>query len=280
MSKRVVLSIAAHGDDAEFKAGGTLARLAAEGHDVYLVIATDNDRGSLRMSAEDLRAVSRQEAEGSAAALGARDVFLLGYTDGDLCDVQPSVLRGQLMRLIRQLKADVIFSWDPFAPFEGHPDHRAIAWAASDAAAFAHFPLYHPEHLEEGLEPHRVSEWYWYSKANWQTNRLVDTTDYVERKLQALYAYESQMILTVDEVLGEARAAGVGEAQLAGIDPTQYEPLIETGVRAADAKTGTELGSAYAEPFRYERLAPPALETLRVFRNPKGLSRLEGVSQC
>jgi len=261
MHKKVVLSVAAHGDDAEFRAGGTLARMAVEGHDVYLCIATDNDRGSFRMSGEELHRVARSEAEGSAAALGAKGVFLLGYTDGDLCDVRPSVLRGQVMRLIRQLRADVIFSWDPFAPFEGHPDHRAIAWAASDAAAFAHFNLYHPEHLEEGLKPHRVSEWYWYSKADWQTNKLVDTTDYIERKLQALYAYESQMVLTIDEFLGEARAAGVGEAKLAGIDPTGYEPLIEMGVRAVDGKTGAELGTAYAEGFRYERLEPPFVFT-------------------
>ena len=258
MSK-VVLSIAAHGDDAEFCAGGTLARMAAEGHDIYLCIATDNDCGSFRMSAEELRAVARSEAEGSAAALGAKGVFLLGYTDGDLCDVKPSVLRGQVMRLIRQLKADVIFSWDPFAPFEGHPDHRAIAWATSDAAAFAHFNLYHPEQLEEGLEPHRVSEWYWYSKADWQLNKLVDTSGTIEHKLQALYAYQSQMVLTIDEFLEEARSAGVEEAKLAGIDPMQYEALIEMGVRAVDGKTGAQLGTAYAEGFRYERLEPPAV---------------------
>jgi LmbE family N-acetylglucosaminyl deacetylase len=256
MQKKVVFSVAAHGDDAEFRAGGTLARMAVEGHDVYLCIATDNDRGSFRMSAEELRAVARSEAEGSAAALGAKGVFLLGYSDGDLCDVKPSVLRGQVMRLIRQLKADVIFSWDPFAPFEGHPDHRAIAWATSDAAAFAHFNLYHPEHLEQGLAPHRVSEWYWYSKADWQTNKLVDTTDTIERKLQALYAYKSQMVLTIDEFLGEAQAGGVGKAKLAKIDAERYESLIETGVRTVDGRTGAELGTAYAEAFRYERLEP------------------------
>ncbi len=259
MHKKVILSVAAHGDDAEFLAGGTLARMAAEGHDVYLCIATDNDRGSFRLSAEQLRAVARSEAEGSAAALGARGVFLLGYTDGDLCDVKPSLLRGQIMRLIRQLQADVIFSWDPFAPFENHPDHRAIAWATSDAAAFAHFTLFHPGQLEEGLEPHRVSEWYWYSKAHWQTNKLVDTSDYVTQKLQALYAYESQMILTLDEFLAKARAAGVDEAKLTGIDPTQYKPLIEMGIRTIDGKTGAELGVDSAEAFRYERLEPPPI---------------------
>lgn len=100
MREKVVLSVAAHGDDAEFKAGGTLAKMATAGHDVYLAIATDNDRGSIRLSAKELKAVARHEAEAAAAALGARGVFLFGYTDGDLCDVKPSVLRGQVMRLI------------------------------------------------------------------------------------------------------------------------------------------------------------------------------------
>jgi len=257
MCKKVVLSIAAHGDDAEFMAGGTLAKLAAAGHDVYLVIATDNDRGSLRLSAEELEAIARPEAEAAATALGAKGVFMLGYVDGDLCDVKPSVLRGQVMRLIRQLKADVIFSWDPCAPFEYHPDHRAIAWATSDAAAFAQLPLYHPEHLEEGLEPHRVTEWYWYSKAGWQTNKLVDISDTMDKKLQALYAYPCQMVLTLDEFLDEARAAGVDEAQLAHINPTDYKPWIDAGLRSVNGKLGAEIGTAYAEAFRYKRVEVP-----------------------
>jgi LmbE family N-acetylglucosaminyl deacetylase len=256
MSK-VVLSVAAHGDDIEFFAGGTVARMADEGHTVYLCIATDNDRGSFRMSSEGLRAVARSEAEAAARVLGAEKVFMLGYTDGDLCDVKPTILRGQVMGLIREVKADVVFSWDPFAPFENHPDHRAIAWAASDASSFAHFPLFHPEQLEEGLEPHRVTEWYWYSKAHWETNKLVDTSDYIERKVQALCAHRSQMVLTVDEFLGEALAAGVDNSMLAGVDPLEYEPLIEMGVRAIDAQIGSELGIAYAESFRYQRVEPP-----------------------
>jgi LmbE family N-acetylglucosaminyl deacetylase len=257
MHKEVVLSVAAHGDDAEFMAGGTLARLAAEGHDVYLAIATDNDRGSLRLSAEELKAIARPEAEGAAAALGAGGVFMLGYVDGDLCDVKPTILRGQVMRLIRQLKADVIFSWDPCAPFEDHPDHRAIAWATSDAAAFAHLPLYHPEHREEGLEPHRVTEWYWYSKARWETNKLVDISDTMDQKLAALYAYACQMVLTVDEFLDQARAVGVDEAQLVHVDPTDYRPWIDGAMRAVHSKLGAEIGVAYAEAFRYQRVELP-----------------------
>jgi len=211
MPKKIILSVAAHGDDAEFMAGGTLAKMVAEGYDLYCLIATDNDRGSYRLSSQELKTIARPEAEAAAKVLGAREVFMLGYTDGDLCDVPVSTLRGQIMDCIRKVRADVIFCWDPFAPFENHPDHRALALAASDASSFS----------------------------------------------SALYAYNCQMVLTIDDLLAEARAMGVDEARLAGIDATNFEPLIDIGVRANDAHIGAEIGVDYAEAFRYQTLELP-----------------------
>jgi LmbE family N-acetylglucosaminyl deacetylase len=257
--KKVILSVAAHGDDAEFMAGGTLSKMVDEGHDLYLLIATDNDRGSYRHSASELKAIARPEAEAAERVLGAKEVFMLGYRDGDLCDVPASTLRGQIMYYIRRLHANVIFCWDPFAPFENHPDHRTLALAASDASSFSALPLFHPEHLAEGLQPQRVSEWYWYSKAHWETNRRVDISATIGRKIQALYAYNCQMVLTIDDILGEARAMGMEEPFLAGIDANHFEPLIDMGVRARDAKTGAELGCDYAEAFRYQTIELPEI---------------------
>ena len=257
--KKVILSVAAHGDDAEFMAGGTLAKMVDEGHDLYLLIATDNDRGSHRLSASELKAIARPEADAAGRVLGAKGVFLLGYRDGDLCDVPPSILRGQVMHTIRELRADVIFSWDPFAPFENHPDHRAISLAASDASSFSALPLFHPGQLADGLNPQRVSEWYWYSKAHWETNKRVDTTLTIARKISALYAYRCQMVLTIDDLLGEARAMGVDESRLAGIDPENFEPLIDLGLRLNDSRAGAELGCEYAESFRYQTIELPGI---------------------
>jgi LmbE family N-acetylglucosaminyl deacetylase len=259
MKKKVILSVSAHGDDAEFMAGGTLARLVDEGNDLYLVIATDNDRGSYRLSASELKAIARPEAEVSAGVLGAKEVFMLGYQDGDLSEVPASILRGQIMYFIRKLQANVMFCWDPFAPFENHPDHRALALAASDASSFSSMPLFHPEQLAEGLQPQRVTEWYWYSKAHWETNKRVDITATVERKIRALYGYRCQMILTIDDLLGEARVMGVEESLLAGIDANLFEPLIDMGVRANDAKVGSEMGCEYAEAFRYQTIELPEI---------------------
>jgi LmbE family N-acetylglucosaminyl deacetylase len=257
--KKVILSVAAHGDDAEFMAGGTLAKMVDEGHDLYLLVATDNDRGSHRLSAAELKAIARPEAEAAARVLGAKGVFMLGYRDGDLCDVPQSVLRGQVMYYIRKVRAEVIFSWDPFAPFENHPDHRAISLVASDASSFSALPLFHPEQLREDLAPQRISEWYWYSKAHWETNRRVDTSLTIERKIQALFAYRCQMVLTIDDILGDARAMGVDESRLAGIDPENFAPLIDLGVRANDAAIAKELGCSYAEAFRYQTIELPEI---------------------
>jgi LmbE family N-acetylglucosaminyl deacetylase len=255
--KKRILSVAAHGDDVEFFAGGTLAKMAAEGHDVYLCIATNNERGSFRLHMEELRAIARPEAEASCKALGGCGVYMLGYTDGDLCDETKTVLRGKVMRVIREVQADIVFSWDPFAPYEPHPDHRAIAWATMEAATFSHFPLFHSEQFDEGLKPHKVAEMYYYSKAEWETNLIVDVTDTIETKLNALYGYDCQMVLTIDDIIHGARAAGVPESRLNLIDPYDYKPLIAAGIKRRASVVGAKIGVTYAEAFRHEKEEVP-----------------------
>jgi LmbE family N-acetylglucosaminyl deacetylase len=257
--RKRVLSVAAHGDDAEFFAGGTLAKLVSQGYELHLAIATNNERGSFRLSLEELRAIARPEAEASCAALGGCGVYMLGYTDGDLIDEKSTVLRGKVMRIIREVQPDIVFSWDPFAPHETHPDHRTIAWATSDAVSFSHFPLYHTEHFDNGLKPHKVAEVYYYSKAQWETNLVVDTSETIETKLNALYGYHCQMVLTIDDILHSARAAGVPEHRINLIDPYEFRPLIAAGVKAKDAALGALHGCAYAEAFRHDKEEVPAL---------------------
>src|SRR5213080_292351 len=100
------------------------------------------------------------------------------------------------MGAIRRHKPDVLFTWDPHAPYEEHQDHRAVAWAATEAAMFAHFPLYHPEHREEGLEPHYVGERYFFAKSPRDANKTVDISDYIEPKIEALCEHVCQMEMT------------------------------------------------------------------------------------
>ncbi len=254
--KKRVLVFEAHGDDLEFACGGTIAKFTDRGHEVHLCVATDNDKGSFELTADELRAVRDREVHGAARVLGLSGVTFLGYPDGELMEKAPlHILRGQFMRLIRQVKADIIFAWDPFTPYEGHPDHRQVAWAAHEAASFAHFPLYYPEHLKEGLEPYYVGEQWFFAKSPRDVNKYVDITDYIDRKIEALCQHESQMVLTVADIQNALRGSGLSYPPLENLDPHDYRELIADRIKRVASAVGHAAGYEYAEGFRRQRFA-------------------------
>ena len=250
--KKTVLVVVAHADDMEFTAGGTVARFVDElGYDVYEYILTDNSRGSFRLSREELIRVSAEEAVAAGDILGLREVRLEGYPDGELDRVEPYVLRGKVMAMVREVKADIVMSWDPFAPYEDHPDHRAVAMATLEAAAFASNPLFYPEHTHA---PHMVTEAYWFAKVPHNAALFVDISSVIEKKVAALLAHDCQMVLTVDALAQEAAELGVTLPMLEGGDSGMHRQLIEMGIRDHCAKAGLAAGMAFAEQFRHEKL--------------------------
>ena len=260
-----VLVFEAHGDDMEFTAGGTVAKFAALGHEVVVVCATDNDKGSFELSAGEMRAVRDRELNGAAAVLGVKRVIPLGYSDGDLAyDAHPRELRGTFMRLIRELRPDIVMTWDPFTPYEGHPDHRAVAAAANEAASFAHFPNFYPEHLAEGLAPHYVGEQWYFAKQPRDQNKFVDIDAYIDKKIEALWAHTEQMVLTVGDMKHALAASGLDVPWLRDLDPRKYHEVIARQMKQAGQAVAKRAGLQcnYAEGFRrtryggIERLAP------------------------
>jgi LmbE family N-acetylglucosaminyl deacetylase len=255
-STKTVLVIVAHADDMEFMAGGTLAKMADMGYAVQEVIATNNERGTLdpEWSPRFTADARREEARRGAKALSVNpDIEFLGYEDGRLSETPLNELRDRCMRAIRRVRPDVLFTWDPFAPYEHHQDHRAVAWAAMEAASFSHFPLYHPEHVNEGLEPHFVGEQYFFAKVPYDTNKAVDISGQIERKIEALCEHVSQMELTVAELQIQLAASGLDLPPLRDADPKDYRPVIETMIRTWAAGVGQRQGMAFAEEFRRQR---------------------------
>jgi len=253
---KTVLVIVAHADDMEFMAGGTIARMTDMGYAIREVIATNNERGTLEpeWSLQFTAEARREEARRGARALGVDpDIEFLGYEDGRLSETPLNELRERCMRAIRRLRPDVLFTWDPFAPYENHQDHRAVAWAAMEAASFSHFPLYHPEHRDAGLEPHYVGEQYFFAKAPRDANKAVDISAYVDRKIEALCQHVSQMEMTVAGLQVDLAASGLELPALANADPKDYRPVIEAMIRTWAAGVGRRHGMAFAEEFRRER---------------------------
>src|SRR5579884_2098847 len=135
-ARATALVIAAHPDDPEFGAGGTVARWAREGWRVVYVLCTRGEQGTHDRQA-DLAAVARvREAEQRAAAriLGVADVVFLGYPDGLL---EPTLaLRRDLTREIRRVRPQRVVCQSPLRVLAAtalrrhHPDHLAAGAAA------------------------------------------------------------------------------------------------------------------------------------------------------
>ncbi len=251
-----VLALVPHPDDAEYYCGGTLAKFVAEGARVHIVVATDGRKGSFQEESNTLAELRAEEMRRAAAALGAQPPILLGFPDMELDTLRPGVLREQFVRAIRQIRPDVVFAQDPYALYEPHPDHRAVAWAATEAINCSKLPLAYPQHLAEGLQPHWVREKYFYGDVLPGANRFVDTSPYIGRKLAAMGEHRSQVVFLVEDVLRQGAMAGLDAAQFAGPASTNPLDLLHYGLRAQDAETGRKYGVAYAEEFRWSRYHP------------------------
>jgi LmbE family N-acetylglucosaminyl deacetylase len=194
--KRIAV-IVAHPDDAEFICAGTIARWAAEGHELIYVLLTSGDKGSddPAMTSELLAKTREAEQRAACDVLGVRDVIFLRYPDAML--VPDLAMRRELVRIIRQLRPDVVVCQDPTVrwyeqSYINHPDHRAAGEATLDAIfPAARDRLTFPDLLAEGLDPHKVKEVY-LAGAN-DPDVAIDVTDYMETKIASLRAHASQM---------------------------------------------------------------------------------------
>jgi LmbE family N-acetylglucosaminyl deacetylase len=255
MSK-TVLALAPHPDDAEYYAGGTLAKLAREGARVIIVVVTDGQCGSFTIDSATLRDRRAAEARLGAAALGAEPPVFLGYADYTLDTLPAGQLREQFVRLIRQHRPDVVVAQDASAPGELHPDHRAVAWAASDALASASLPRVYPEHLAEGLQPHFVVEKYFYAEGGLGANMVVDISETLQQKLTAMAEHKTQMQFLVEDVLRQAQAAGLDARAMAGEQADDPAGLVTWAMQTQAAEVGRRFNVAYGEAFRYSRFHP------------------------
>jgi LmbE family N-acetylglucosaminyl deacetylase len=184
--------VVAHPDDAEFASAGTIARLTALGKRVIIVQVTSGDKGTPDSSvpAEQLASGREIEEQNAARVLGVEEVVFLRCTDGEL---MPDLsLREKIVRQIRRFKPDVVVSHDPYRPYALHPDHRACGFAAIDSVyPTARDPHYFPEHLAEGLEPHKTAE-IWFFNAE-HPDLIVDITDTFDTKIASLKEHASQV---------------------------------------------------------------------------------------
>ncbi len=128
-SRGPILAVFAHPDD-ERVIGPLLSRLAREGRETHLVIATDGSKGVRDFAhipaGPALAAARTKEANCAANRLGVRQLHLLGLPDGGLASFEVlGKLRSGLAAIIDSLKPAVIITFGPEGG-TGHPDHRLV----------------------------------------------------------------------------------------------------------------------------------------------------------
>lgn len=172
---RILISLA-HPDDEAFGMGGAIARYVNEGADVYLICSTNGDVGTVAEkylngydSIADLRLA---ELNCASEALGFKAVFTLGYRDSGmpgtadnehpraLIAAPPDEVTGQIVRVIRQVRPQVVVTFDPFGGY-GHPDHIRMCETTTRAFHDAADPGKYPEHLSDGLQPYQPQRLYY-----------------------------------------------------------------------------------------------------------------------
>lgn len=228
-----VLTIGAHPDDAEFGAGGTLARWAQASTQISMVIVTDGSKGSWdpAVSAGDL--ARRRVAEQLAAAdrLGVTgEIVHLDYIDGELENTME--LRKLICEWIRRLRPDVVLSHDPWKRYMLHPDHRATGIGTIDGVVAARDHLFYPD---MGLEKHRPDAlllWGADEPDYWE-----DIAPTFDIKIEALLCHSSQTESTMND-------ASNGE---------EFRAAFISRMKEWAARNGQAVGLPEAESFKLIR---------------------------
>lgn len=211
-----VLVVAPHPDDEVLGAGGTIARLAAEGHAVHVAVVTTGR--APRFDADGVARV-RAEAADAHAVLGVTQTHWLDFPAAELAEHPHSGLNAGLGNLVRELAPALVL-----APHPGdiHLDHQ-LTFLSTLVASRPHQSDY----------PATIAAYETLSETNWNAphltpaflpNLFVDITDTLERKLEAFRRFASQ------------------------VRPPPHERSVET-LRALATLRGATVHRAAAEAF-------------------------------
>lgn len=211
-----LMAVLAHPDDESLGVGGTLARYASEGVEVYLVTATRGDAGRYRdyrfgdprhPGASALAETRERELRAAASVLGVREVALLDYRDQQLDRATPQEVIGVLVQHLRRVHPHVIITFGPDGAY-GHPDHVAISQfttaavvAAADPAIAKLYYIAWPSSTWAAYESafktltstvdgvqRQAVPW-----PEWEITTLVDARQFCSVVWQAVTCHESQL---------------------------------------------------------------------------------------
>ena len=226
-----VLALAAHPDDVELSAGGTVCLMAQQGYRVGIVDFTRGERGS-RGTPEG----RMEEARAASDVIGLAARENLGLPDGNLVNTEENRLR--VIRAVRRYRPHLVL----LNPLEcRHPDHGAAARLATEALFYSGLRKIETAEddgtPQEPWRPHHVL--HYMQSIPFEPTVVVDVSAVWEQRIQALRAFRSQFH-------NPAYEAAEDEPQTYVSNP-DFFAWIEARARTY----GYHIGATYGEPFLY-----------------------------
>ena len=237
MADLYALVLAAHPDDAELCAGGTIASLTHQGRRVGIIDFTLGELGS-RGTVE----ARKQEARRAADILGVSVRHNLGLPDGQIEDTPTARL--SVVTMLRAYRPHVVFTHPDACR---HPDHVRAANLVKESVFSAGLIKVETRdsqgNLQQPWRPHHVLQWI--QSTPILPDLVVDVSDYWAVRMEAMRAYGTQFHTGGGE--GDGRLAPQSAEPETYISNPAYLDFIE-----ARAKTwGYPIGAQYAEGFTY-----------------------------
>jgi LmbE family N-acetylglucosaminyl deacetylase len=258
---KVLAVIQPHSDDIPLFAAGTVAKLLHEGYTGYLIRVTNDDMAGPGTYAETVTANERDNDE-VCRVLGLKRNFNLNYGNHRMDEASRPELKARFIYLFRLLKADTVVCYDPWSHYEENPDHYVTAACVEAACWMAGGSKDYPEHFAGGLKPHSVREKYYFGRFSQRVNRVVDISDFVEKKI------DSNLVNLAQGPAGrhgsQLRAQLTKEGRrlplLGSDDRTADREYIREFILRRDREWGKKHGVAYAEPYYYIGPQPNEVE--------------------
>lgn len=240
-----VLAFAAHPDDVELCAGGTMCLLSDQGFQTGIVDLTRGELGSRGTPEGRLK-----EAEAAARIMGVAARENLGLSDGDIRNTEENRLG--VIRMLRKYRPRIVLV-NP--PDDRHPDHGTASRLVTEAAFYSGLRKILTTDLEtdEPQEPFRPRHVLYYMQAvEFEPTFVVDVTPVWERRMEVIRAFKSQFH-------NPDYTAGEGEPETFISAPAFLE-FIEARARAY----GYRAGFTYGEPLLYHHGPVPIFDLAAV----------------
>lgn len=188
-----ILAIGCHPDDLEIGCGGTLAKLAGQGHNVIMCHVANGNMGHVIITPEELRNIRTKEAEDAGHIIGAAEVINLDVPDLQVNSYNENTVK-KVIDLIRYSKPAMIITHSPEDYMKDHLEVSKLVFDASFSSSVPHYTTTNPAYSEI------VPIYYMDTLAgvNFSPEEYVDITETIELKINAVNSHQSQVKWMLD----------------------------------------------------------------------------------